>query len=465
MHNPLSPASIKNDPSARSPQQSTGLSSSRRNFLLSTMALSAGLFFPFRSVAAEKPSVSLTTTIPVSPQRIMLSCTADMAHSQSVAWRAQTPLKKPVAQITPLTASPLTDKDGIIIQATPQGIFPTLTGEEAHHYAANFTALEPATSYCYRVGEKNHWSEWNVFHTAEAAAAPFRFLYLGDVQNDIRALCTRIMRKSYQQVADARLVLCAGDLVTEGWNDALWDEFAYATSVFAPSIPFLPTPGNHDTKTKKSQPYPYGANPAYHAHFSLPENGPANTPGLNQEAYFVDYQGVRFISVNSNAFDDDAPKEVQTAQLTWLEQCLSQNPNRWTMVTHHHPIYSVSKDRDNEVLRSLLRPLYDKYHVDVVLQGHDHTYGRTHKVAGDSVVDADAPGTVYVVSVSGPKMYEVGPKFNQLMAKTAGHMQMYQVVEVTPDRLCLDSFSLDGKKVDGFQLDKDASGATRYKTT
>jgi len=148
--------------------------------------------------------------------------------------------------------------------------------------------------------------------------------------------------------------------------------------------------------------------------------------------------------------------------LAWLEKLLANNPNRWTVVTHHHPIYSVSKGRDNEPLRNMLRPLYDKYRVDLVLQGHDHTYGRTHKVAGDKTVDAAAPGTVYAVSMSGSKMYEVGPKFEHLMAKTAGHMQLYQVISVDHDRLRYDSYGIDGKRLDGFQLAKDSAGVSLY---
>ncbi|MBX7256498.1 MAG: metallophosphoesterase family protein [Candidatus Hydrogenedentes bacterium] len=439
------------------------LTPSRRGFLLSAAALGAGLFVPFRTYAADAQAAPAVASAP--PQRVMLSISEDPAHCVSVVWRAQGQIEKPQVQIAPLTAAPLTDKDAIAFPASPQAPLTTATGELVYSYAHSIKGLNPATQYCYRVGDGTSWSEWNVFRTAEASAAPFKFLYLGDVQNDIRSMCTRAMRKAYQHAPDAALALFAGDLVTDGWDDNLWSEFAYATSVLSQTMPCLPTPGNHDTKTKTPMTYPYGAHPAYHAHFKLPENGPENTPGLKQEAYFVDYQGVRFISLNTNAFEDDAPQEVQKAQLRWFEKLLAENPNRWTIVTHHHPIYSVSEGRDNEYLRGLLRPLYDKYRVDLVLQGHDHAYGRTHKVAGDKIVGASDPGTVYVVSVSGPKQYEVGPKFGDLMAKTAGHMQLYQVVEVSSDRLAMDTFGIDGQRLDGFQLTKDASGMSTYSTT
>ena len=78
--------------------------------------------------------------------------------------------------------------------------------------------------------------------------------------------------------------------------------------------------------------------------------------------------------------------------MEWLKQTLSKNPNRWTIVVQHQPIYDVAKGREYDDMRKALAPLYEKYHVDLVLQGHDHAYARTHKVAKGKVVDPAAPG-------------------------------------------------------------------------
>jgi len=105
-------------------------------------------------------------------------------------------------------------------------------------------------------------------------------------------------------------------------------------------------------------------------------------------------------------------------------------------------------------MREALLPLYDKYGVDLVLQGHDHLYARSQKLAGGKIVAPDAPGTVYIISVSGPKMYEVDHRFESLMAKIIPHRQMYQVVDVDGDRLTLHAYSSEGEQLDGFQLEK-----------
>ena len=130
-------------------------------------------------------------------------------------------------------------------------------------------------------------------------------------------------------------------------------------------------------------------------------------------------------SLNSN--------EGQEKQADWLHEVLGQNPNRWTIVCFHHPIYSSAKGRDNAAIRKLWQPIFDEYHVDLVLQGHDHTYARTglqttaKEESGGSTPDPKA-GTVYVNSVSGPKQYQLDRK--PVQKRTAEGTQLYQVISV-----------------------------------
>lgn len=420
------------------------------------------------SVPAAPPDPELT------PSRIVLCLTADAAHSQAVTWRTFKPVEAPQGQIAVLTSAP---DFAASAQSVPATAVPLdLTGPEVpegaktQNYFLTFENLQPATRYGYRVGDGAVWSPWNVFQTASDKPAPFRFLYFGDPQNDLASLWSRTARLAFQQAPDAAFLLFAGDIVNNGYDDALWGEFAEALGFISAMVPSVSTPGNHDTHRypkKHEATYPYTASPVYHAHFRMPENGPAGDTALNQEAYCIDYQGVRFISVNSNVYMFDRPLNDQhdaiwDAQLAWLEKALAYNPNRWTIVTHHQPIYSVSERRDSPELREALRPLYDKYHVDLVLQGHDHTYGRTHKLANDQIVDPAAPGTIYAVSVSGPKMYDADPKFASLMAKVGSKTQLYQVVEVDQDKLTYTAYTLEGQAFDTFRLQKDAAGTSTY---
>lgn len=75
----------------------------------------------------------------------------------------------------------------------------------------------------------------------------------------------------------------------------------------------------------------------------------------------MDYQDARIISLNSNV--------MQAEQIPWLEEVLANNPQKWTIVTYHHPLFSASEGRENTRLREAWKPLFDKYQVDLPCRG------------------------------------------------------------------------------------------------
>ncbi len=144
-------------------------------------------------------------------------------------------------------------------------------------------------------------------------------------------------------------------------------------------------------------------------------------------------------------------------QAVWLEQVLTGNPNTWTIATFHHPIYSSAKGRDNPKLRDLWQPIFDKYKVDLVLTGHDHTYARSGLRAYENVgtgvrARVNDGATVYVVSVSGPKMYDLNR--NDWMKRAAEDTQLYQIIKVEGGRLRYEARTAVGELYDGFELRK-----------
>jgi 3',5'-cyclic AMP phosphodiesterase CpdA len=404
------------------------------------------------------------------PSRIILTWAGDPARTQAVTWRTQTPLSSPQAQLAKFTADPGFEKKAISVN----GVAETDDlggGQSAGHYAVNFQGLNPKTQYCYRVGDGQTWSEWNFFRTASEKPEPFRFLYLGDAQNSIKSMWSRSIRAAYATVPDARFVVHAGDLVAEGNDDRLWGEWTDAMGFISSLVPSIPVPGNHDLHRPRGAPDSskvLTASPLWHRHFFLPQNGP-DVEELRSQSYTLDYQGVRFIALDVNVFantdfEAGAKKRVWDKQVEWLNQALSKNPNRWTIVVQHQPIYDVAKGREYDDMRKALAPLYEQYHVDLVLQGHDHAYARTHKVAKDQVVDPAAPGVIYAISVSGPKTYELEDTHKNLMATMIGQNQFFQSIEVAPDHLLYKAYSIDGVVRDSFELRKQgaASAASTY---
>jgi hypothetical protein len=398
------------------------------------------------------------------PSRIILTWDGDPAHTQAVSWRTEAPLKSPQAQIAPLTADPSFEKESTTVSGTSD-IDHLQDGRAAGHYAVSFTGLKAGTKYSYRVGNGEVWSEWNVFRTADDKPAAFRFLYLGDAQNSIKSLWSRTIRTAYSTAPDARFVVHAGDLVAEGHDDRLWGEWSDAMSFISAVLPSLPVPGNHDLHRPPGDPSAksvLGAPLLWRRHFVLPANGP-DIEEMKSQSYYLDYQGVRFVAIDVNAFANedfqaDARKRVQEKEVAWLESVLKNNPNRWTIVVQHQPIYAIAKGREYSEMRATLAPLYEKYKVDLVLQGHDHAYARTHKVAKDRVTGSAYPGVVYAISVSGPKMYQTHESHRELMATVVEQRQCFQAVKVSPDRLMYAAYSIDGALVDSFELQKKGAG-------
>lgn len=415
------------------------------------------------------------------PDRVILTWNADPATTQAVTWRTDPTVKKALGQIAVAEGGAAHDPLGAKVRPNPERT-KSVEGKtefhksdlfEAHYHSVAFTGLAPATRYVYRVGDGTNWSEWFSFRTASAVPEPLSFIYFGDAQNEVRSHWSRVVRGAYSDMPKAHFIVHAGDLINRANADGEWGEWHHAAGWINGCIPSVPTPGNHEyaspfsglPKVGPMEPTegkgaPKGDAKAGEAkktgpkaklsglwrpQFALPENGPA---GLEETAYYFDIQGVRVISLNSN--------EKQDEQVPWLEGVLANNPNKWTVVTFHHPIYSTAKGRDNKKLRELWRPVFDKYAPDLVLTGHDHTYGRSGVMREDNLltgarVHSDR-GTVYVVSVSGPKFYKL--ERADWMQSSAADTQLYQLVRIDGDTLHYEARTAVGTVFDSFDLHK-----------
>ena len=125
-------------------------------------------------------------------------------------------------------------------------------------------------------------------------------------------------------------------------------------------------------------------------------------------------------------------------------------------------MFSPATDRDNPKLREQWKPLLDEFKVDLVLNGHDHTYARTGQRDNDELLENvpsgyqqaydPAIGTVYVVSVSGPKMYKITK--GNFAKRTAENTQLYQIVDIDKTVLRYRAYTANGELYDQFELHK-----------
>ncbi len=406
------------------------------------------IVFLVTSLLSSNARAQANKSYPASlfPDRVILGFKGNPAVSQAVNWRTDSTVSEGVAAIHEADPSPDFPKNARIIKAKTQQV--SIDGNMVNYHEVDFTDLKPATQYVYRVGNGTQWSEWFHFKTASDKSEPVSFLYFGDAQNDIRSLWSRTIRGAFATLPKADLIIHAGDLINRANVDYEWGEWFEAGGWINGMVPSLSAPGNHEYYKDANQ---IGViSKHWRPQFALPENGPE---GLAETSYFIDYQGVRFISLNSQEAINRP--EVMDKQADWFEKTCKNNPNRWTVVFHHHPIYSTADGRDNKTWRERMEPLYKKYHVDIVLQGHDHTYARGINIPlGQSRKKPDGP--IYVVSVSGPKMYELG--LENWMDRAASNTQLYQVLHVDHHKLSFKAYTVNGDTYDAFDLLKDAKG-------
>jgi acid phosphatase type 7 len=396
------------------------------------------------------------------PDRITLVPGADPTTAMAVSWRTDMAAAQTLSEIAELVPSP-----NFGLRARPVSGENAATISEngtARYHNVRFTGLKPDTAYAYRLRGSAGFSEWHQFRTAKVGDAPFRLIYMGDTQNRILDIGSIGWRRALLQAGNPALMLHAGDLVAsrdDMVHDDEWGEWTATGGWALATIPQLPAPGNHEYVDVMN---PDGSEsrklgPHWPLMFALPDNG---APSAKATTYFTDYQGVRFIIMDGTSALDHNTIANQTQ---WLEQKLSEAPGNWKVVLFHQPIFTCARPRDTPALKAAWKPLFEKYKVDLVLQGHDHCYGRLTSEAGrDAGREARAGGAlqgpVYMVSVAGAKMYGLNDRADQQPDRVAENTSLFQTIDIAAKRLSLRAFLSTGVLYDGFDLIK-AEGGNR----
>lgn len=359
-----------------------------------------------------------------TPSRIVINPTETPQTSQAVTWRTDAATTEGVVEVEPAAGGALRT-----VESTPGApvSFAGWTYESLHHSAV-ITGLTPDTAYRYRVGTEGNWSPWLTFRTKKTTGTDrWEFLYLGDAQNNLAEKWAPVVRRAFGETPTADLALHAGDLINTSSLDNEWSQWFDSQEYKVATVDSIATPGNHEVSGDPTM-------IQFREHFTNPLNGPASQ---EEVAYYTDFQGVRFISLNSNSAN---PVEY-IEMIGFLTDALANNPNKWSVVYFHHPVYSASEGRSNPHIRAAFGPIIERHDVDLVLQGHDHSYARGH-VTTNETGPGTSDGPVYVVSVSGPKYYELeSPESNDWTRNGAtrvvahAHTSLFQQIQIDGDKL------------------------------
>ena len=155
---------------------------------------------------------------------------------------------------------------------------------------------------------------------------------------------------------DPNMVLYLGDVYEKGsvaefynWYGSQNNNFGTFKSITNPAI------GNHE----------YSSSSTAAGYFNYWDNVP--------NYYSYNANGWHFISLNSNYIRIGV--NSTSPQYQWLQQDLAANSNSCTIVYYHHPLFNIGPEGSTSQMGPIWS-LLAQNNVEIVLNGHDHTYQR-----------------------------------------------------------------------------------------
>ena len=204
----------------------------------------------------------------------------------------------------------------------------------------------------------------------------------------------------------------------DNFDPTVWTQYFGVIEKSAATVPWLFATGNHDMEALyDNNAAPGGAAHGYAGHaarLDLPRTGPAGCPSV----YSVVYGNVGIVSLDANDLSTEIPTNAGYsggAQVAWLARRLTElraDPQvDFVVAFFHHCAFATSSTHASDAgVRAAFAPLFDRFSVDLVVQGHNHQYERTNPIRG-GVSTVQAPdgasiepakhGTTYICCGSG----------------------------------------------------------------
>ncbi len=398
--------------------------------LLLAVTVVSSFFFVVPSLI-QVPTVEATPSTDL-PKHIRLTYRGDPASTLVITWQTTTPIGGDVVLYDTVPRG----GDPSQYTHTVDGLHHTYSGASGYIHTVELTSLEPDTSYYFICGGSGNYSEERAFKTAPQGASDLRFVAGGDSRTnpDDRTQVSEAMRHF-----NPSFVLHSGDMVEAGSMQSLWD--TWFTDVDenwvgdnGDTFPIIPCLGNHERNATN-----------YYEQFTLPGN---------EQWYYLDWgPTLRIIVLNSEA----TPTQISTDQANWLRTVLySTSENKWKIVMFHRNLYYSGGASNATDLITYWLPLFDKYHVDIVLQGHTHHYHRTKPMKNNTCVTSYENGTMYLTSGAwGAPLYDYVEQPYSAYGKKALHFMLFQLYQ--NGTLHLEAKDVAGSTFDEVTLSKNVS--------
>ncbi|MFW5697819.1 MAG: metallophosphoesterase, partial [Fimbriimonadaceae bacterium] len=314
-----------------------------------------------------------------------------------------------------------------------------VSSEPALMHDVLLEGLEPDSHYIYRVtGEDEQGrtleSETFTFRTAPDDRRPIRFAIVGDTQSNPN-INGQIGERIWSDRPDFFMIV--GDLVGTGANKTHWvEEFFRSMRPLLSRIPLLPVLGNHEGDAR-----------LYYDYMSLPE----------PEYYY------KFKYGPADFFVIDSQRNVgaESEQYQWLEEQLAASDAPWKFVAHHYPPFSSDEDDHGNLWEGQstwgivrmreLTELYERYDVDIVWNGHIHSYERTFPL---SQMQYEEDGVIYVICGGGGGGLETPGPTRPWFSNYVRYGHHYVLVSLTENKLEYRAYDVEGRLFDTLVLEK-----------
>ncbi len=331
-----------------------------------------------------------------TPTRISVTVNGDTAAGRGFCWYTSEKTETKI-QIEGLAESSYTVKDVTCEEWDGNWMHKLVVAD-----------LAKGTSYKFRVGDGENWSEWGTF-TTDDGDNKVSFINIADVQaSNLENFESgaKVLEAAFTKLANPDFVSNCGDFTNDSTNEE-WDFYDAAFGAMNKNYTIVPVAGNHDG---------LGVEYWFNNMFALDTAESVQVKdGVN---YSFDYGNAHFAVLNTNDI-----LSISNAQLEWLKNDMNSTDKDWKIVFMHKSPYSLGKDAkwpDALYLQECLPSIMAECNVDMVMSGHDHQYLRTKALTNGQL---DPNGTTWVLSgTAGTKRYEIR-KF------LAGHFMQKEFID------------------------------------
>ena len=380
------------------------------------------------------------------PYNLVANINGDPRTRMAFCWFTNAGVTDGVVQLLPMANATPEDFEGLTTNdQLPTTVVATATTTKPLHYGAQKSGIIPATGlpsttkftyvshkalaenltpgtdYSWRVGYDGHWSPIAHFRTQDSAQGEYSFVYMSDshIQDAEYVQHARWCADAViKTVPEARFCVFPGDFVDTGtaanseWEWERWFEEALRPVLM--KMPFVVTDGNHDDSPNINYTYHFNTDNAFNLTATV-------KPQFDGITYSFVYGDVLFLVYSKQDYWRGTYNySTQTsAYLTndvgnWFKEQVALHPNtRYRVGLVHKNVFCGSghcKDEEGPTFRACMLPIMKECEIDLLLQGHDHTYEVIGPVNPDTrtpilsaIADREAVAVDSKVSISGYK--------------------------------------------------------------